>query len=1014
MTAMVGVVMAMTVLCLIASAGEGRAEGALVLENEHVRVLFGHASRRFEATDKASGRRFLADGRLHDGGGEVALADVRHPVFGEGQAIEVCHANGDRDRIMLFQGMRFVLFHSVLHNDDADAMFVNHVRRVSVGIDLGKAQDALRALGTAGLTAPDKHTGSYAYLAIADPETRNGVVAGWLTHDRGSGVVFSEVRDGAVRLDGQIDYGRVRIEPGADAQTEVFAVGYFDDARLGLEAYADEIARIYSITLRPQPSGYCTWYSERYGGASDEKHLAELTAFTAKHLKPFGFSFVQIDDKWQEGERRNGPAKNFTTHKPDGPYPRGMKPSADDIAGQGLTPGLWFMPFAGDHEDPFFKPHLNWFVKHEKGEPFEARWGGTSLDMTHPSAREHLRSIVGMIAHEWGYKYLKMDGLWTGTATRLTYVNDGYKDDQIGEAIFHDPSKTNIEAYRDGLRLVREAAGDDVFLLGCCASQNMRSFGGTFGLVDAMRIGPDNGAGWDALLRGPVHGSRKYFLHGRVWYNDPDPVYVRASMPLSHARLIASWVAISGQLCVNSDWLSGLPEDRLDILKRIMPSHGLLPRPVDLFENDLPRIWLLTDDRGDPRRDVIGLYNWHSGAADFYVPMDRIGLSANTRYVAFDYWGNCFVPPFEKQLRVTVPAQSCRILAVRAELDRPQLISASRHVTQGIVDVTEETWDAATRTLSGRSKIVAGDPYELRVVALSRDSVWQLDAADASADADVTFEQTNGLVRATIHPSASGEVKWRLRFGESARPLPQPEPVGDLEASAEPFEPVRLSWERRDGLAYEVERAGRQICIVHGAEWCDGDTEGGRSYDYGVTVIDWLGRRSAPSRTTVTTPKRPELPPLPPKPDVSLTTLKPLEARTGWGRIGVGKSAQGLPLRIGAETFADGIGLHANAKVVYARDPAYRRFVAIVGIDEAKRSNSRSSLVCKVVSAYGPQLQPLASSPVLKFGQIERWHFDLALPDDCQQIILIVDDAGDGINSDHADWVEAGFVTRDP
>ena len=31
----------------------------------------------------------------------------------------------------------------------------------------------------------------------------------------------------------------------------------------------------------------------------------------ARELKPFGFSFVQIDDKWQDGKERNGPARRF-------------------------------------------------------------------------------------------------------------------------------------------------------------------------------------------------------------------------------------------------------------------------------------------------------------------------------------------------------------------------------------------------------------------------------------------------------------------------------------------------------------------------------------------------------------------------------------------------------------------------------------------------------------------------------------------------------------------------------
>jgi len=82
------------------------------------------------------------------------------------------------------------------------------------------------------------------------------------------------------------------------------------------------------------------------------------------------------------------------------------------------------------------------------------------------------------------------------------------------------------------LKLVREAAGDDIFFLGCNVAQNMRTLGGSFGLLDAMRIGPDNGRNWSAICRGPFSGSNLYFLHGRVWYNDPDPIYVRDSVPL--------------------------------------------------------------------------------------------------------------------------------------------------------------------------------------------------------------------------------------------------------------------------------------------------------------------------------------------------------------------------------------------------------------------------------------------------------------------------------------------------
>ena len=84
-------------------------------------------------------------------------------------------------------------------------------------------------------------------------------------------------------------------------------------------------------------------------------------------------------------------------------------------------------------------------------------------------------------------------------------------------------------------------------------------------------------------------------------------------------------------------------------------------------------------------------------------------------YVAFDYWGN-EAPSIKGRLKIKVPGESCRILAVRPRAEHPQLISTSRHVTQGMVDVLSEAWDAGSRTLRGKSRVVANDPYELRIL----------------------------------------------------------------------------------------------------------------------------------------------------------------------------------------------------------------------------------------------------------------------------------------------------------
>ncbi|MBR5758724.1 MAG: hypothetical protein IKX88_09030, partial [Thermoguttaceae bacterium] len=41
-----------------------------------------------------------------------------------------------------------------------------------------------KAFGTGGLTPVDAHSGSYAFLAVVEPTTRDGVVAGWITSEQ--------------------------------------------------------------------------------------------------------------------------------------------------------------------------------------------------------------------------------------------------------------------------------------------------------------------------------------------------------------------------------------------------------------------------------------------------------------------------------------------------------------------------------------------------------------------------------------------------------------------------------------------------------------------------------------------------------------------------------------------------------------------------------------------------------------------------------------------------------------
>jgi hypothetical protein len=761
------------------------AAATLSIENSTLAVKYEESSATFSVTEKASGAVFLKNARL-DGVAKLARAGrSQDSVFGAGQSIIFRRADGSDASLELYPSLPFVLVRGSVHNGGKEMVDLAKVVPASFTLDLGKPAAELRTMGTGGLTPPDQQPGSYLFLTLVTPATRRGVVAGWLTEDRGSGVFFANVNEGTVQFRAQIDYGHLRLLPGASARLETMAVGLFDDARIGQELYADAIKKQYAIKLRPQTAVYCSWYADKHGMAGDEKATLQLAKFAAKELKPFGFGVVQIDDGWQGGTWLNGPRRGFDRVRTDR-YPHGLAPVAGEVEKLGLTFGLWWLPFGRNYQDPEYKDRQDWFAQREDGKPYDTSWGGTSLDLTHPDVRAHLAHLAKTI-RSWGVKYYKMDGLFAGAVCEHLVTNDGYRDDHFGNnRPLHNPLKTNIEAYRDGLKLIRENAGDDVFFSGCCVSQNMRELC-ALGLVDSMRIGPDYNADGNGTKTGPIHGSRLYFLNGRVWWNDPDPCILRAAgesrkvkpVSLSQARLAASWVAIAGQFYLNSDWIPDLPAERLEVMKRTLSSHGATARPVDYFDNALPNTWLVTDTRQTVRRDVLGVFNQEKSELNVRYSCAKLGLEPSKTYYAFDFWDNAPARSFTGSFECVVPPSSCRIIAVRVAEDHPVLVSTSRHVTQGMVDVSGEKWNPSRRTLSGGSQVVGGDLYELRIAGLKGDHTqWQLAAVavsdeDAAAGVTVTSKPAvateDGWMRVLIRAPQSRQVRWTISF-EASRP----------------------------------------------------------------------------------------------------------------------------------------------------------------------------------------------------------------------------------------------------
>lgn len=685
-------------------------------------------------------------------------AKVETAQAGDTRQLTFEHPSGRTAMLMLRGQLPFVLLKTMIKNTRAEPLLVNEVVSLHAPVELDLPARDLRLLGYDGLAPADQKRTGYLFLAAANPITTSGIVCGWLTHERASGLVRATADGDTLQLEAISQYGRLQISANDTAVGETLAIGCVDDASLGLEQYADELARLHAIKIRPVPSGYTTWY---HAGASDEKRMQELAAWCNEHLKQYGLDVLQIDDGWQRSRR------DFTEHNPAGPYPSGMKAAAAAIAGQGFQPGLWLTPFGWDHKQPRFAEHQDWFAHREDGTVYQVPWGGDALDLSHLAVRNFLHRTIQRMANTWGYQFFKLDALWTGLPAGLLYPEPHYRPDGLGDAVFHDPNMTNIEAYRLGLKTIREATGPEAYLLGCTAAQNMRTLGASIGLVDGMRMGIDSGRKWGGIVDNVKVATSTHFLHGRVWHNDPDAVFLDESLTLDQVRARASWIAVSGQLYMVSSWLPGVPAERLEVVRRTIGNHQRLARPLDLWHAFPAEVWHLCDRPSN--RHVLALFNWGTTEKTVTVDLARLttGGSAHDRYVGFDFWEGEIIDPIAGTLGAKLRPTSCHVITLRPVLDRPQVVSTSRHVTQGIIDLVAENWDPTNDSLVGVSRVIGGEPYEMRIVAPKADMKADLvgiSPADEEAGVTATGKQNGAWVHVTFQSPKDRDVSWQITF----------------------------------------------------------------------------------------------------------------------------------------------------------------------------------------------------------------------------------------------------------
>ncbi|OGX89214.1 hypothetical protein BEN49_09400 [Hymenobacter coccineus] len=96
---------------------------------------------------------------------------------------------------------------------------------------------------------------------------------------------------------------------------------------------------------------------------------------------------------------------------------------------------------------------------------------------------------------------------------------------------------------------------------------------------------------------------------------------------------------------------------------------------------------------------------------------------------------------------------------------------------------------------------------------------------------------------------------------------------------------------------------------------------------------------------------------------LALASLPWRTATAGWGQVTAGKSVSGGPLKVAGQTYAAGIGTHANSTIEYDLPAGYVRFTATVGLDQAAAGQNTGGTFQALVFTKSP-LRPAPADSV--------------------------------------------------
>ena len=475
-------------------------------------------------------------------------------------------------------------------------------------------------------------------------------------------------------------------------------------------------------TFSTPPAGWMTWYAVKFDAC--EQAVLENAVKQKELFGDYGANTVWVDWEWyhsgfdvEQGE------PNIHYFSPDPVrYPNGLNYVAEKIREQGFIPSLWVGPtneqimtdFMVENEHSVYADRVTWC-------------GRYFFDLTNKAYLEEFVPNAFKQVKEWGYEALKWDCL----PISLEYAD-------LFHASLTDPSLTSEQALHRVVEIARDTLGKDFYMLSCAGEWD-RAVLFASDIFDAARIGGDIFS-WDEFIKNFLERiMRFYSYHNNMIYCDPDNLVIRPEFNNEDQAVTrTSFISLLGLPLTLGDDLRELPADRVELIRRALPPLDIRPMDIrELEESDDHLITNLQIAKSFEEWNVVQITNLLTSEQTVTVDFDMDLHLDNDIYLIYDYWKHEFLGRLDKNISLTLPAYGSAVLSIHKYIGKKQLVSTSRHISQGGFDL-ENVWLDEDGKLHGRSKVVAGEPYVITVY---------------DPDKEYTFDEV-------LHPQITGEIDW--------------------------------------------------------------------------------------------------------------------------------------------------------------------------------------------------------------------------------------------------------------